>query len=70
MLPSRAPHIRKLANGDCIRSSERDCGQSVVASLTYTTAVDMSDGKPVKTTLKRREGFKFVGADCTPFATG
>ena len=41
----------------------------MVASLTYTTAVDMSDGKPVKTTLKPREGFKFVGADCTPFAT-
>jgi hypothetical protein len=31
MLLSRAAHIRKLANRDCIRSSERFCGQSVVA---------------------------------------
>ena len=30
----------------------------------------MSDWKPVKTTLKRRDGFQLVDADCAPFATG
>ena len=53
MLLTRAAHIRKLANRDCIRSSERFCGESVVA--------------PGPTL---REGFKFVGGDCAPFATG
>jgi len=48
MLLPCAPHVRKLANRDRIGSSERFCGHSEVAPLTYTTAVHMPDWKQDK----------------------
>jgi hypothetical protein len=48
---SRVAHVRKLANRDRVRSSERFCGHREVAPL--TTAVHMSDWKQDK---KHRPG--------------
>jgi hypothetical protein len=45
MLLPCAPHIRKVANRDCIGLSERFCGHSEVPPVTYTMAVHMSDWK-------------------------
>jgi hypothetical protein len=40
-----APHIRKLANGDCIGLSERFHGYSEVPPVAYTMAVHMAEWK-------------------------